>query len=99
MEFFTPPTIYIVMGAIYVLGFVSGVFFWRWKNKEMSKPIKMAEVLAWIVASAWLFMMIYGTLTQKFKIPVMFDIIGGMAISHIIGFNFVDAISKIGFKK
>ena len=81
----------------FVVGFISGGLARHFLCVKDKKLIKASEGLAWIFAIVWLALHVYGLVSGAFKLPWVFDVLGGLTIGHVMGFDIgkvVDAIKR-----
>lgn len=83
----------------FLVGFMLGLLTQHHLCKKDKNLFKANESLAWFFAIVWLGLHIYGLVTGKFKLPWIFDVLGGLTIGHVIGFDIKDIINAIRGEK
>jgi len=77
------------------VGFFVGALMSHYLCKSSKKLIKASEGFAWLLSFIWVGLHVYGLITGAFKVPWVFDVIGGMTIGHVIGYDVTTVIEAI----
>ena len=88
--FFDYSYIYIQFFTGFILGVILG-FMLGLRHKS---GLSMDKVASATVSLSWLSMHVYGFFFSL-TVPTFFDLVGGMAVGHLIGFNASDLLVKV----
>ncbi len=79
-----------------VVGFILGLYVGvHYRNTE--DPFLFASLFGVIISILWAGLHTYAIFSGSLQIPLIFDVVGGLAMGQALGIDLVTAISK--FKK
>lgn len=83
----------IELSAGFVFGFVLGLFIGAAISYFFAKKIEIEKLISLIVIFSWLGVHLYG-FGSGMSVPLIFDVVGGASVGHLIGFDFIESLKK-----